>query len=113
MTVTVLIQGDPEESHVPAEALRIGLGLISGQHDVHFILMGKAPLLLGEESEDLVDGEELQKYLPALQEMDLPFHVEKKSQAEIPLQGTPWKIIPVSLSEISALIAQSDRHLVF
>jgi sulfur relay (sulfurtransferase) DsrF/TusC family protein len=111
--ILVLIKSDPEQSHRPVEAIRIALGLLSSQHRVKLILLGKAPLLLGDEAEDLVDGEELEKYLPPFNDLDQTFYVEKEAFQKAGLAGCNYQIIPVSTQEISKFIAQADRHLIF
>ena len=117
MNVALLIKTNPAESHRPAEAIRIALGLIGGEHQVVVILMEKAALLLAEESDDLVDGEELEKYLPTLKELNPVFYVEEtaleEARKEVSLVEHDCKIQAVSMEEISGLIAQTDRHLVF
>jgi len=112
-SVVVLVKSDPEESHRPVEAIRIALGLISGDHQVSLILMNKAPLLLEDEAEDLVDGEDLDKYLPPFKELDQTFYVEKEALDRAKLTESDYKIQPISMQEIANLIANSDRHLIF
>lgn len=111
--IVVLVKSNPEKSHRAVEAIRIALGLLSGDHRVSVVLMDKAPLLLGDEAEDLVDGEDLDKYLPPFRELDQTFYVEKGALDRINLRGNDYKIQPISMQEISSLIAQADRHLIF
>jgi sulfur relay (sulfurtransferase) DsrF/TusC family protein len=111
--IVVLVKSDPQESHRPVEAIRIALGLISGDHQVSVILMNNAPLLLGNEAEDLVDGEDLDKYLPPYRELDQTFYVEKEALDRAKLTETDYKIQPISIQEIANLIAKADRHLIF
>ncbi len=111
--VVVLVKSDPEESHRPVEAIRIALGLLSGDHKVSVILLDKSPLLLGDMAEDLVDGEDLGKYLPPFKELDQIFYVEKEALSRANLTENDYSIKPISMQEISDLIAQADRHLIF
>lgn len=117
MQVAVLIKSNPQESHRPAEAVRIALGLISGQHEVKIILLGKAALLLSDEAEDLADGEELGKYLPTLKELDQTFYVEqtalKEAREEAGMEDCDCRIKAVSMEEISKLLSEAERHLIF
>ncbi len=111
--VLMLVKSDPEASHRAVEALRIALGLISGEHQVQVVLMEKAPLLLGEDAEDLVDGEELGKYLPTLKELDMNFLVEEEALRRAGLDDCEFKVTPVTLQAISDLIPRFERHIVF
>jgi sulfur relay (sulfurtransferase) DsrF/TusC family protein len=111
--VIVLIKSDPEESHRPVEAIRIALGLISGDHKVSVVLLDKSPLLLGNTAEDLVDGEDLEKYLPPFKELDQTFYVEKEALNRANLGESDYSIQPISIPEISDLISQADRHFIF
>ncbi len=111
--VVVLVKSDPEESHRPVEAIRIALGLLSGDHKVSVILLDKSPLLLGDMAEDLVDGEDLGKYLPPFKELDQTFYVEKEALNRANLTESDYNIQPISMQEISDLIAQADRHFIF
>lgn len=49
--VAVVIGEDPTKTHRPVEALRIALGLCAGDHDTTVVLLGKAPLLLTDETD--------------------------------------------------------------
>lgn len=111
--IVVLIKSDPEKSHRPVEAIRIALGLLSGEHQVFVILLDKAPLLLGEAPEDLVDGEELGKYLSPLKDLDQTFYVEQEALVRAKLSESDYKIKSLSIQEISKLLAQADRHFIF
>lgn len=111
--VVILIKSSPQESHRPVEAVRIALGLLSGEHKVSLILIDKSLLLLGDEAEDLIDGEELGKYLPPLKELGQTFYVEKEAFERTNLVDCDYKIKPLSIQEISKLIAQAERHIIF
>ena len=71
--LAVVIQEDPRKSRRPVEALRIALGLASGSHMTTVVLLGEAVRLLGNETDDLHDGEILEKYLPAVERLEIPF----------------------------------------
>ena len=111
--VVVLIKSSPQESHRPVEAIRIALGLVSGEHRVSVILLDKSLLLLGDTAEDLIDGDELEKYLLPLRELDQTFYVEREALERTKLPDSDYKIKPLSFQEISMLIARADRHLIF
>lgn len=71
--IAVVIQEDPRKSHRPVEALRIALGLASGSHITTVVLLGEAVRLLGDETDDILDIEILEKYLPAIEQLEIPF----------------------------------------
>ena len=72
-TVAVVIQEDPRKTHRPVEALRIALGLSAGSHMTTVVLLGEAARLLGDETDDILDIEILEKYLPAIKQLEIPF----------------------------------------
>lgn len=71
--ITVVIQEDPRTTHRPVEALRIALGLVAGSHHTTVILLGEAYRLLTEETDDIVDVDILDKYLPSIAQLQIPF----------------------------------------
>lgn len=71
--IVVVIQEDPRKSHRPVEALRIALGLASGSHVTTVVLLGEAVRLLGDETDDILDVEVLEKYLPSIVQLEIPF----------------------------------------
>lgn len=70
--VAVVIQEDPRKTHRPVEALRIALGLAAGSHTTTVVLLGEAARLLSEEIDDIVDVDILEKYLPSIEELEIP-----------------------------------------
>ncbi len=71
--LAVVIREDPRISHRPVEALRIALGLAAGSHKTTVVLLGEAVRLLSENSDDIVDVDILEKYLPSLEHLEVPF----------------------------------------
>ena len=53
--IAVVISEDPSVTARPVEALRIALGLCTGDHATTVVLLGRAPLLLMEDTEEIVD----------------------------------------------------------
>ncbi|MEK6684685.1 MAG: DsrE family protein [Nitrospirota bacterium] len=111
--ILVLIKSNPLKNHRPVEAIRIALGLVSGEHAVAIVLLNQAPLLLADDTEDLVDGDLLQKYIPIFKEMGQTFFVEEGSLRAHPIEGSDYKIQAVSFDEITELIRQAGRFLIF
>ena len=57
--IAVVISEDPSITARPVEALRIALGLCAGDHETTVILLGRAPLLLMKDTEEIVDIDNL------------------------------------------------------
>jgi hypothetical protein len=73
-----VIESDPRQSGRPAEAVRIVAGVSAWKKvDVALYLRQAAVLVLGEEAEALVDGEQYARYLPVLLESGGPVYVQK------------------------------------
>lgn len=109
--VAVVISDDPHFTARPVEALRIALGLCAGDHDTTVVLLGPASRLLMEDTEEIVDAEILEKYLPSLKHLAVPFIVEP---------GTPmnswsedFSVTIRTTDEIRQLVRSADRSLIF
>ncbi len=72
-SVVVVIREDPQKSHRAVEALRIALGLSTGENPLSVILLGRSPLMISEDPGDIVDGEIMEKYLPSFKQLNIPF----------------------------------------
>ena len=95
------------------EGIRIALGLISNDFQVKIVLMDHAPLLLGEDNEDLVDGELLLKFLPSFKEMDQSIYIEERSLDIADLNRTEYPIESISMSQIARFLEHSEHLLIF
>ena len=112
--VIVLISTDPRASHRANEAMRIGLGVFAGENDVTFVLLGAGVHLLDEDTDELVDGDEIAKFRANLKALAVPFHVEKDAVPDDPTwnaDGHP--VVPVTRDEIAGLVQRGRRFLVF
>jgi DsrE/DsrF-like family len=111
--VIVLISTDPRASHRANEAMRIGLGVVAGENDVVFVLLGAGVHLLDEDTDELVDGDDIAKFRASLKKLGVPFHVEGDLpiRADWNTEGHP--VIPVSRADIAALVPKATRFLVF
>ena len=110
--IVIVILGDPRQSHRPAEAMRIALGLSTGPNPLRIILLGEACRLLTEEGPDLVDGEILEKHVPVIQECQIPVIVPHGSREAFSFD--PGFVIQDSSQEdIAFQVFQADRVLVF
>lgn len=109
--VAVVISGDPYKTHRPVEALRIALGLCAGEHETTVILLDRAPVLLTEDTDDIVDVDILEKYLPSLSQLHVPFIIEAGA-FEKPLRAE-FAVSRASPDEIRGFLRTADRSLVF
>jgi hypothetical protein len=77
-----VIESDPRRSGRPAEAVRIAAGVGAWKKvAVAVYLREAAVLVLGEEAEELVDGENYAQYLPVLGASGGPVYVQKGAAA--------------------------------
>ncbi len=77
-----VIDSDPRKSARPAEAVRIAAGVaVWKKIDVTVYLRDAAILVLGEDTDELVDHENFARYLPVLGESGRPIYVQ---------EGSPW-----------------------
>ncbi len=80
--VLFVIDTDPRSSGRPAEAVRIAAGLAVWKRiEVTVYLRAAAVLILGEETDELVDQDNFTRFLPILGESGRPIYVQ---------EGTPW-----------------------
>lgn len=109
-SIVVVIREDPQKSHRAVEALRIALGLSTGENPMTVVLLGQAPRLLSEDPEDVVDGEILEKYLPSFKQLEIPFAILSGSGFDL---DPDFKVKELSEEAIRSLVAEADRVLVF
>ena len=112
--VVLVISTDPRASHRANEAMRIGLGIVAGENAVTFVLLGPSAHLLDEDTDELVDGDDIARFRANLKELGVPFHVEADA---IPAHAT-WNadahpVVPVSRDEVAGLVRSARRVLVF
>ena len=109
--LAVVIREDPRTSHRPVEALRIALGLVAGTHTVTVVLLGEAWRLISEDTEDIVDVDILEKYLPSLEHLGVPFILVHAKREKDILAG--FAVTYKSAHVIQTLITSVDSTLVF
>jgi sulfur relay (sulfurtransferase) DsrF/TusC family protein len=111
--VLILISADPHTSHRANEALRIALGILAGENEVRIILRDRAAAALEEDTDDLVDGDDIARHLSTLVKLGQAFHVDESALPGIERNGEGLTLVPVSPAEIADLVARSERVLVF
>jgi len=109
--VAVVISEDPYVTGRPVEALRIALGLCAGDHETTVVLLGRAPLLLMEDTDNIVDVDILEKYLPSFTHLSVPFIVEPGTVMDA--KSDEFSVTIRTADEIRRLIQSVDRSLVF
>lgn len=109
--IAVVIQEDPRKSHRPVEALRIALGLASGSHVTTVVLLGEAVRLLGDETDDILDIEILEKYLPSIEQLEILFILQDTPERR--LVRDEFSIRRETDEIISSFVRSMDCALVF
>lgn len=112
--VLVLISEDPRASHRANEAMRIALGIAAGETPVDIVLTGPAVHLLDEDTDDLMDGDDIAKFRAALKKLGVPFQIEEGARPAGPswnADGHP--VAPITPDGIAALVAKAKRFLMF
>jgi hypothetical protein len=112
VSITLVIRDDPRQSHRPVEALRIALGLAAGENPITVVLIGQAVHLLAEETDDIVDVEILEKYLPSFQHLAIPFVLIPPAGSSPDLQDG-FAVTIGSTDSAQRAMAEADRVLVF
>ena len=113
LPVLVVISEDPRASHRANEAMRISLGVVAGENDVMVVLTGPAVHLLDEDTDDLVDGDDIAKFRAALRKLNVPFHIvgAVPSDASWNVEGHP--IVSIDADAVAGLARRAQRYLVF
>ena len=109
--VAVVISEDPFETARPVEALRIALGLYAGDHETSVVLLGRSPLLLMQDAEEIVDVDILEKYLPLFKQLSIPFIVEPGTAMDA--WSADFFVTTRTSDEIRQFVRTVDRSLVF
>jgi hypothetical protein len=109
--IAVVISEDPFVTARPVEALRIALGLCAGDHTTSVVLLGRAPRLLMQDTEEIVDADILEKYLPSFKDLSVPFVVEPGTVMDA--WSDDFSVITRTSDEIRQLIRSADRNLIF
>lgn len=109
--VAVVISEDPFVTARPVEALRIALGLYAGNHETTVVLLYRAPLLLIEDTEEIVDADILEKYLPSFKHLSIPFIVEPGTAMDA--WSDDFSVTIRTSDEIRQFIRTVDISLVF
>ena len=94
--------------------MRIGVGVVAGENQVTFVLTDGAVHLLDDDTDELVDGDDVAKFRGSLRTLGIPFHVEATAVPTDPqwnADGHP--VIPVTRERIAELVLQARRFIIF
>jgi len=109
-----VIESDPRRSGRPAEAVRIAAGVGAWRKvEVAVYLRGTAVLVLGEEAEALIDGENYAQYLPVLGESGQPVYVQKGASALGQLGEAALPFEEISDEQLASMAAACGSVLRF
>ena len=104
--VLLIIDSDPRSSPRPAEAIRIAAGLGAwGKVHLTVYLHGPAVAALGNDAEELQDGENYPRYLPVLAEHGHGLRVEAGAALPQELSEAGQKFTSLEGAELAALAA--------
>ena len=109
--IAVVISEDPFVTARPVEALRIALGLCAGDHVTTVVLLGLSSRLLMQDTEEIVDVDVLEKYLPSFKHLSVPFIVEPGTVTDV--WSDDFSVTTQTSDEIRQLVRTVDRSLVF
>jgi hypothetical protein len=101
-----IIESDPRASGRPAEAVRIAAGVGAWRKvEVAVYVRAAAALVLGEEAEALVDGENYARYLPILRDLGRPVYAQKGAGALSELGQAACPFEEVTDEQLAAMAA--------
>jgi len=104
-----IITSDPRVSARPAEAVRIAAGVGTWKKvDLALCLRGPAVLALSEQADELVDGENFTRYLPAVPGFGRPIYVERGAPFLAQLGQAAAQYEEMADDQLARLAAQSD-----
>jgi hypothetical protein len=110
--VLFIVGGDPRTSGHPVEAIRMAVGVGTWQRvDVAVYLSGPAVLVAAEDTDDIVDAENLDRYTPLLREMGRPLYIDAAFQPGLTDASVP--IETLDARGLAALAARSAYVLRF
>lgn len=94
--------------------MRIGIGVVAGENQVTFVLMGPAAHLLDADTDELVDGDDIAKFRQSLRGLGVPFHVETSSiPGDAGWNEDGHAVIAVTPAQIAGFLRGARRSLIF
>jgi len=112
-TLLVVVYADPAQNGATAEALRMAMGLSTGNRSLQLALMGPAAQVLGEDVDDLVDGEMMENHLDVFEDWGTPFYVSREAASTYDLSDSPVEVVPIDLADLARMMADAYQVMVF
>ncbi|MDX1763078.1 MAG: DsrE family protein [bacterium] len=109
--VTTLIRESPFNAALPAEVLRMTLGLILSENKAQVILTEEGVNLLRSVSPARIGGQDVHRHLRTLAELGCPVIAEQESLDASGIGAPAIEVIAKSRREIANLLAESDYVL--
>jgi hypothetical protein len=109
-----VIDADPRASGRPAEAVRIAAGVgVWKRIEVSVYLRGSAVLILGEETDDLLDSDNYERYLPLLAGLGRPILVQQGAVHLGRLGESAWPFQEISDAALAQIAAEQSQVIRF
>lgn len=109
--VTTLIRQSPFNFALPAEALRMTMGLILSENKVRVVLTENGVNLLRAVSPERIGGQDVQRHLKTLGELGCDIVAEEESLDASGIGDPAIEVIRKSRGEIAELLSESDTVL--
>lgn len=109
--VTTLIRQSPFNSALPAEALRMTLGLILSENKAQVVLTEDGVHLLRAVSPERIGGQDVHRHLRTLSEMGCDIIAEEESLEAMGIGDPAIQVTRKTRSEIAELLTTSDYVL--
>lgn len=112
--ILLVIDSDPRTSPRPAEAVRMAAGIgVWKKVSVSLYLRDAAVLILGEDSDELVDGDNFKRYLPLVVGLGRPIYVQKGAPGLAQLGSATALLQEISSGELAELAARQSQVIRF
>jgi hypothetical protein len=112
--VVIITGEDPRTSHRGNESLRIALGVAASETPVHIVLQGAAVHLLDEDTDELVDGDDIARFRASLRGLEVALHAAPEAIPADPAWNPDGlAVAPLTPADLAALLASAARVVVF
>lgn len=113
-SVLFVVTGDPRSCHRPAEAIRIAAGIAAWKKaDLTVYLHDAAALALSEWTDDFVDGDFFERYLPTLGQTAAGIFVQKDGAHNGALDRAPIAFQEMDERELAECSARATTLIRF
>ncbi len=112
-TLLVVIYADPAANGAAAEALRMAMGLGTGNRTLQMVLMGPAAQVLGDDADELVDGEMIENHLDVFEDWETVFHVDRAALERYGIDDPVVEVAPLDTDGLARIMADAHQVMVF